>query len=181
MNCLIVRSEFSIFGPSQKTAVSIGLRIVGFAKTLFKWWIWAILFPHLILDSRPCFTDSKDILGSKIVILNIQATIIIFIRSIKVQNWKWWCADRHRFSFVIRFESYAILVEMHLKFSLFLELLQNCLLLTIIYIEPLNWLEFFKLIRFYFYCRQDWFWNNYNQFRQAAIHVETILTKQQKS
>ena len=136
----------------SKTAVLIGLRIVGFAKTLLNDESQQFL-SNLILNRRPFFTDSKDILGSKIFILNIQANIIIFIRSIKVQNWKWWRADRHRFSFVMRFESYAILVEMHLKFSLFLELLQNCLLLTIIDIEPLNWFEFFEHIRSYFYRR----------------------------
>ena len=142
-----------------KTAVLIGLRIVGFAQALFQWRIWAILIHTLTLNRRPSSTDSRPISEEQFWILNIQALIVTFIRSIKVQNWKWWRADRHCFSSVMRFESDAILVEMHLKFSLFFELLQNRPLLTIIDIEPMNWLEFFKHIRFYFYCRQDWFWN----------------------
>ena len=57
----------------------------------------------------------------------------------------------------MRFERYAILVEIDLKFSLFLELLQNCLFLTIIDIEPLNCFEFFEHARFYFNRRYDGF------------------------
>ena len=92
-------------------------------------------------------------------ILNMQANIIIFIWSKKVQNRKWWRADRLSFSSVMRFERYTILVEMDLKFSIFPELLQHCLLLTIIDIEPFNWFEFFEHVRFNFYRREDGFWN----------------------
>ena len=60
----------------------------------------------------------------------------------------------------MRFERYAILVEIDLKFSFFfLELLQNCLLL-IVDIESLNGFDIFKHFRSYFYFRKVGFLNS---------------------
>ena len=109
----------------------------------------------------------------------MQATIIIFMTSIKVQDWKWWCSDDVIYS-VIRLECYSIFIDMNLKFSLFLELLQNCSLFMFSEIKPLNGFEFFEHIRFCFYCSQDWFWSwiksvpSKHPFLNAK-HFDTIL------
>ena len=54
-----------------------------------------------------------------------------FIKSVKVENRKWWCSDRHCLVPSFCYKGDAIFVEMNLKFPLFLKLFQNLFLCLI--------------------------------------------------